>query len=35
MAYAELGPEAVYQFEVENFPAIVAIDCRGQTLFKT
>lgn len=29
VAYPELGPEAVHRFEVENFPAIVAIDSQG------
>jgi fumarate hydratase subunit beta len=34
IAYPELGPEAVYQFEVENFPAIVAVDIKGNNLFE-
>ncbi|MBP3401242.1 MAG: Fe-S-containing hydro-lyase, partial [Selenomonadales bacterium] len=29
LAYPELGPEAVAELEVEDFPAIVAIDCEG------
>lgn len=33
LAFPELGPEAVLKLEVVNFPAIVAIDCRGQDLF--
>ena len=34
IAYEELGPEAMYRLEVENFPAIVAIDSRGQSLYR-
>lgn len=30
VAFPELGPEAVYQLELKNFPAIIAIDCRGK-----
>jgi fumarate hydratase subunit beta len=29
LAYEELGPEAVAAMEVEDFPAIVVIDCEG------
>lgn len=32
--YQELGPEAVYKYEVENFPAIVATDSEGNDLYK-
>lgn len=32
--YKELGPEAVFSLEVENFPAVVAIDCRGKSVYK-
>ncbi|MCA9841316.1 MAG: fumarate hydratase [Cyanobacteria bacterium HKST-UBA03] len=32
VAYPELGPEAVYRLEVENFPAIVAIDSQGNNI---
>ncbi len=32
VAWPELGPEAVYRVEVENLPAVVAIDARGATL---
>jgi fumarate hydratase subunit beta len=35
VCYEDLGPEAIYRLEVENFPAIVAIDCRGNSLFET
>jgi len=34
LAFPELGPEAVYELEVENFPAIVAIDSKGNNIFK-
>jgi len=34
VAYPELGPEAVLELEVENFPAIVAIDSHGGNLFE-
>ncbi|MBU1027129.1 MAG: FumA C-terminus/TtdB family hydratase beta subunit [Candidatus Margulisbacteria bacterium] len=34
IAYPELGPEAVLKLEVHNFPAIVAIDCKGGDLFE-
>jgi len=33
IAFEELGTEAVTELEVENFPAIVAIDCRGRNLY--
>lgn len=33
IAYEYLGAEAIRKLEVENFPAIVAIDSRGNTLF--
>ena len=32
VCYEDLGPEAVHRIEVEDFPAIVAIDCEGRTL---
>lgn len=34
IAYPDLGPEAVLELEVTNFPAIVAIDCKGGDLFE-
>jgi len=34
VAYPELGPGAVYKFEVENFPTIVANDILGNDIFK-
>ena len=33
IAFPELGPEAVYRLEVEDFPAVVAIDSRGRSLY--
>ena len=33
IAFPELGPEAVYRLEVEGFPAIVAIDSTGGSLY--
>ncbi|MFH1826167.1 MAG: FumA C-terminus/TtdB family hydratase beta subunit [bacterium] len=33
VAYPDLGPEAVLELDVHNFPAIVAIDARGKDLF--
>ena len=34
VCYEDLGPEAIYQLEVRNLPLIVAIDHRGNELFK-
>jgi len=34
IAYPELGPEAVLELEVADFPTIVAIDCKGNNLFE-
>lgn len=33
VAYEELGAEAVMKLEVENFPVIVAVDCRGNSIY--
>ena len=33
VAYEELGTEAIMELQVENFPAIVAIDCRGNSIY--
>ena len=35
ICYADLGPEAVYRLEVRDMPLIVAIDSRGNDLYKT
>ncbi len=34
IAYPELGTEALWEFEVEDFPTIVANDARGRDVFK-
>jgi len=34
VAYPELGPEAIYRLEVEEFPCIVAIDSEGNNLYE-
>lgn len=34
IAYPDLGPEAVRQLVVEDFPAIVAIDVNGEDIYK-
>lgn len=33
VAYEDLGTEAVYAFDVENMPLIVAIDSKGNSIF--
>lgn len=33
VCFPELGPEAVYQLEVEDFPLIVAIDTHGRSIY--
>jgi len=33
VAYPELGPEAIYELEVKDFPLIVAIDARGASIY--
>jgi fumarate hydratase subunit beta len=34
VAYKELGPEAIYRLEVQDFPLIVAIDSKGRSIYK-
>lgn len=34
VAYEDLGPEAVYELEVENFPVIVGIDLQGNDVYE-
>jgi fumarate hydratase subunit beta len=34
VAYEELGPEAIYCLNVDNFPAVVAVDLKGDDLFE-
>ncbi|MEA3369049.1 MAG: FumA C-terminus/TtdB family hydratase beta subunit [Candidatus Ratteibacteria bacterium] len=33
VAYKDLGPEAIFRVEVEDFPVIVAIDSRGLSIY--
>jgi fumarate hydratase class I len=35
VAYAELGMEAVYEFEVKDMPVTVAVDSRGESLHRS
>lgn len=34
VAFPELGPEAIYQLEVKDFPVFVAVDICGNNIFK-
>lgn len=34
VAYADLGPEAIYKLEVKDFPLIVGIDAQGNDIYK-
>ncbi len=34
VAYKELGPEAIYKLEVKDFPLIVAVDIKGNSVYK-
>ncbi len=34
IAFEDLGPEAIRELEVENFPAIVVNDTKGNDLYK-
>jgi len=35
VCYDDLGPEAIHRFYVEDFPAIVVIDSKGNNLYET
>ncbi|MHC1749166.1 MAG: FumA C-terminus/TtdB family hydratase beta subunit [Cellulosilyticaceae bacterium] len=35
IAFAELGPEAIYRLEVKDFPVIVTIDAMGNNLYES
>ncbi len=35
VAFADLGMEAIYEFEVEDMPVTVAVDSRGESVHKT
>ena len=34
VAFPDLLSEAVYRFQIEDFPCIVAIDCRGKSVYQ-
>ena len=34
VAFADLGMEAIYELEVENMPLIVAVDSKGNSIYK-
>ena len=34
VVYRDLGPEAIYKLEAKDFPLIVAIDARGNDIYK-
>ena len=33
IAYPDLGPEAIYELRVRDFPAIVAVDSKGRSIY--
>jgi fumarate hydratase subunit beta len=35
IAFADLGPEAIRRLRVEDFPAVVVIDCLGNNLYRS
>jgi fumarate hydratase class I len=35
VAFADLGMEAIYEFEVEDMPVTVAVDSTGEAVHKT
>ncbi len=35
MAFADLGMEAIYEFEVEDMPVTVAVDSNGVSVHET
>jgi fumarate hydratase class I len=35
VAYADLGMEAVYEFEVRDMPVTVAVDTHGESVHQT
>ena len=34
ICYEDLGPEAIYEYEVVDFPCVVAVDCFGNDIYK-
>jgi fumarate hydratase class I len=35
LAFADLGMEAIYEFEVKDMPVTVAVDARGSSVHQT
>ena len=35
VAFPELGMEAIYEFELEDMPVTVAVDCKGESVHET
>jgi len=35
MAFHDLGMEAIYEFEVEDMPVMVAVDVNGESVHET
>lgn len=33
IAFEDLGPEAIYRLDVEDFPLVVGIDCKGRDIY--
>lgn len=33
VAFEDLGPEAIYRLEIEDFPLVVGIDCKGRDIY--
>jgi tartrate dehydratase beta subunit/fumarate hydratase class I family protein len=33
VAFPDLGPEAIWQLDVSDFPMVVAADSRGKTIY--
>ncbi len=33
LEYPELGMEAIWKIDVENFPAFIVVDCKGEDFF--
>jgi fumarate hydratase subunit beta len=34
VAYPDLGPEAIHEFVIEDFPAVVCVDAQGNNLYE-
>jgi len=35
VAFADLGMEAIYEFDVKDMPVTVAVDCNGESMHET